>query len=78
MRSLPTFQLDRGPWTHALVRWCGWILIAWSAVSAGISHLVLYEVSVIEVFARAIFAVMGLATVAGGVLAVMGFLSGRD
>jgi hypothetical protein len=38
----------------------------------------LYELSFMAVFARAIFAAMGLALAAGGVLAVMGLLSGRD
>jgi hypothetical protein len=38
----------------------------------------LHELGFLEVFARAIFAVFGLIVVAGGALAVMGFLSGRD
>ena len=39
---------------------------------------VLYEASFIEVLSRAILAVFGLVVMVGGVLAVMGFLSGRD
>ena len=38
----------------------------------------LQEVSLLEVFARAIFAVVGLTVATGGVLTVMAFLSGRD
>jgi hypothetical protein len=44
----------------------------------GIRTLMLQEVSLMEAFARAIFAVVGLTLATGGVLAVMAFLSGRD
>ena len=39
---------------------------------------VLSEVSFLEAFLRAILSIVGLVVASGGVLAVMGFLSGRD
>ena len=58
--------------------WCGRVLDGLIGCITGYIGFVLYEASFVEALFRSIVAVMGLAVAAGGVVAVMGFLSGRD